>query len=50
MKIYFQTGLRRAIMSMKADDVEELVIRNLHVLAAMIILQDIASKGYINKT
>lgn len=50
MKIYFQKGLRRAILSMKANDAEDLVIRNLHVLDAMIILQDIASKGDINKT
>lgn len=50
MKIYFQTGLRRAIMSMKAEDVEEFVIRNLPVLDTMVILQDIDSKGDINKT
>ena len=50
MKIYFQKGLRRAIMSMKADDVEELIIRNLPVLATMVILEDIGSKGDINKT
>lgn len=35
---------------MKANDAEDLVIRNLHVSGAMIILQDIASKGDINKT
>ena len=41
MKIDFQKGLQRAIMSMKADDVEELIIRNLPVLATMGILEDI---------
>lgn len=50
MKIYFQTGLRRAIMSMKADDLEEFIIRNLPVLDTMVILQDIDSRGDINKT
>ena len=41
MKIDCQKGLQRAIMSMKADDVEELIIRNLPVLATMGILEDI---------
>ncbi len=50
MKIYFQKGLRRAIMSMKADDLEEFIIRNLPVFDTMVILKDIDSKGDINKT
>ena len=50
MKIDCQKGLQRAIMSMKADDVEELIIRNLPILDTMVILEDIASKGDINKT
>lgn len=49
MKINFQKGLRRAIMCMKATDVEELIIRNLPVLDTMVILEDI-SKGDIKKT
>lgn len=50
MKINFQKGLRRAIMCMKATDVEELIIRNLHVWDTMTILEDISSKGDIKKT
>ena len=50
MKIDCQKGLQRAIMSMKADDVEELIIRNLPILDTTVILEDIASKGDINKT
>lgn len=49
MKIYFQTGLRRAIMSMKADELEDFVIENLPILETLAILQDI-SKGDIKKT
>ena len=49
MKIDCQKGLRRAIMSMKAEDAEELIIRNLPVLDTMVILEDIDSKGDINK-
>lgn len=50
MKINFQKGLQRAITSMKVDDVEELIIRNLPVLDTMVILEDIGSKGDIKKT
>lgn len=49
MKINFQKGLRRAIMCMKATDVEDFIIRNLPVLDTMVILEDI-SKGDIKKT
>ena len=49
MKIDCQKGLQRAIMCMKADDVEELIIRNLPILDTMVILEDIDSKGDINK-
>lgn len=50
MKIYIQTGLRRAIMSMKADELEDFVIENLPILEALAILQDIGSKRGIKKT
>ena len=50
MYIDCQKGLRRAIMSMKAEDVEELIIRQLPVSDTTAILEDIDSKGDINKT